>query len=97
MEQMKIDAEAMLPFDFTRPEISEAVRTLKPVVFLDGDAFYSLLGPDPAVGVFGCGCTPDDAVKDWEINLEQIRKDPCANKEVLTHVNETLSASKRNV
>jgi hypothetical protein len=97
MEQMKIDVEAMLPFDFNRPEISETVRTLKPVVFSDGDAFCSLLGPDPAVGVFGCGWTPDEAVKDWEIYLEQMRKDPGANKEVLTYINDTLNASKPNV
>ena len=34
-----------------------------------------MLGPDPQAGVFDCGNTPMEALKDWDIHLQERIKD----------------------
>lgn len=43
----------------------DATQTIKPLVYKDGDSFCCLSGKDPEVGVFGCGDSPEEAIKDW--------------------------------
>lgn len=71
MKQMKIPKEMEVPANYDSDKLPQTVKTLHPVIFHDGDAFCCLLGPDPETGVFGCGITQEDAVKDWDIALHQ--------------------------
>jgi hypothetical protein len=66
-----IDELVSVPFDFDTNEISEKTKKLKPQVFKDLDTYCAIYGPDPVVGIFGCGDTPLAAIKDWEKDLEE--------------------------
>ena len=45
-------------------------RKLRPHVFQNGEVYYCVYGPDPQVGIFGCGDTPLEAIEDWENDLQ---------------------------
>jgi hypothetical protein len=57
--------------DFQQEWVPAKAKKLRPQVFLDGDSYCCIFGPDPVVGIFGCGQTPQQAVLDWENDLKQ--------------------------
>ncbi len=61
---MNIDPDSII--DIKKEGVAAA---LDPTVFKDGNSYCCLLGSDPQSGVFGCGATPEEAIKDWEKNL----------------------------
>ncbi len=67
MEQMKIPKEMVVSYEASF--LPKRARILHPIIFHDGNAFCCLLGPDPESGIFGCGGTKEDAVKDWDHQL----------------------------
>lgn len=68
--------------DFDDLELPPNVRILRPLVYKDGDSFCVVLGPNPQDGVFGCGNTAKEALKDWDVHLQEYlgrnRKDELA-------------------
>ena len=69
MEQYDVPEEMRVPLDYADEELPASVRVFKPVLFIDGDSFCCVLGPDPQAGVFGCGDTSKEALIDWEKHL----------------------------
>jgi hypothetical protein len=60
-----------IAIDFSGDWAPEKAKKLKPEVFKDGDSYCCLFGPDPIVGIFGCGNTPEEAVLDWDKDLHK--------------------------
>jgi hypothetical protein len=95
MEQMKVNKDQLVQVAMTG-----AASALQPVVFKEGDSYCCLLGPDPEIGVMGCGDTALEAVKDWDDHLADHLSKAGEQDEVVRHVREVLSnmnASKQAV
>lgn len=82
---MKINPEQIVTTEF-----SGVASCLLPTVFKDGDSYCCILGSDPKVGVFGCGNTPEEAVKNWDDALKDHLSTAGKNDEVVQYVNEIL-------
>lgn len=61
--------------DFNQEWVPEKAKKLKPLVYKntdpDGNVYCCLFGPDPEVGIYGCGDTPENAVLDWNKDLQE--------------------------
>lgn len=57
--------------DFDQEWVPKNAKKLKPEVYKDGDSYHCLFGPDPEVGIHGCGDTLENALLDWEKDLEK--------------------------
>lgn len=68
MKPAGIDDKDIVNVDYRKYD--EATQTIKPTVYIDGDSYCCLSGEDPESGVFGCGDTPDEAIKDWREALK---------------------------
>ena len=55
------------------PDIFSHIRKENPVIYNDGDAYCCVSGPNPVEGVFGCGHSPADALKDWEKSYQKAK------------------------
>jgi hypothetical protein len=96
MRQMNVPEEMKVKIDFSAPGIPSSVKMFRPLVFHDGDAFCCVLGPDPQLGVFGCGETLEKALTDWDGHLkEQISQD--RESDVSKYIVDTLEASPEKV
>ena len=86
MKQLDVPSEMKVNIDFADNKIPESVKTLQPLLFKDGDSYCCVLGPDPQEGVFGCGKTPIEALKDWDKSLKQRMKVKDKNDEVALYI-----------
>ena len=66
MDEFNLNRFEGIKIDYTRKELPASVQLFKPSVFRDGKAYCCLLGPDPQVGIFGCGYSPLQAMADWD-------------------------------
>ena len=91
MEQMKINPEAIVSVDYENQDLPTSVQQFKPPVFREGNAFCVLLGPDPQSGIFGCGRSVEEALRDWDNHLADEIDNPRENNEtthyVMSHLN----------
>lgn len=71
MKQMNVPEKIKIPVDFDDKSLSEAVRTLQPLVFKDGKTFCCVLGPNRMRGIFGCGPSLNVALDEWESNMRK--------------------------
>ena len=97
MKQLSVPDEMKVDVDFSEKQIPETAKSLRPLVFKDGDSYCVVLGPDPQEGVFGCGKTPLKALKDWDINLQKRKEITNPDDEVAFFINETLNRTKDQV
>jgi hypothetical protein len=97
MIQMIIDPELIVDYDFTKPEVNRTLKNLQPVIYRNGDEFFCLLGPDLKQGILGTGSTLEDAIYDWESNLQKRIQNPAEDDEVSEFVIDTLSLTKDDV
>lgn len=88
---MKVD------IDFSEEVLPKSARTLRPLVWKDGDSFCCVLGPDPSTGVFGSGDTPMLAIVDWDVHLTNRLADPAENDEVVEYVKDVYKADNSEV
>jgi len=95
MEQMKVADEALVTYDCEAAGVPQPVKEFTPVIFTERDAYCVLLGPDPQVGVFGCGCTVDEAVSDWLEHYKDAAARP-GNDEVGQYIADTIATKKEN-
>jgi hypothetical protein len=58
-------------FNFEQSWVPDKARKLKPAVYKNGDQYCCIFGPDPEVGIYGCGNSPEEAIIDWERDLEK--------------------------
>lgn len=86
MEQMNIPSELIVDFDYRHAD--KIIQVLKPVIWKDGDSYCCLLGPDPSIGIFGCGDTPEDATEDWQDSLKLAMS---KNSPIITDIVEELT------
>jgi hypothetical protein len=91
MEQMKINPEAVITVDFQNENLPTSVQQLKPEVFREEDAFCVILGPDPFAGIFGCGETLEEALRDWDNNLADEIENPTEGNETTRYILEILN------
>lgn len=92
MEQMKISDDIKVPLNYDAKGLSREIKELQPVVFREGDSYCCLLGPDPQIGIFGCGSTPKKAIADWERSLEKRIEKPIGDDYVAQFVLDILKA-----
>src|SRR5947207_2664795 len=97
MEQMNLPEEMKVEINFDDTTLSESMRTFRPLIYQDGDAYCCLLGPDPQEGVFGCGKTPQEALSDWDTHLQDRIQHHSPNDEVAQYICDTLKASVNKV
>ena len=97
MKQLNVPEEMKVTIDFTKPDIPESVKAFRPLLFHDGNAYCCVLGPDPQAGVFGCGETPEKALKDWDVHLKERQLSKDQNDEVARYIKDTLNTSKDKV
>ena len=66
-----IDDQGIYHPDYSSPLVPESIKLLKPLIRRDGNAFCILHGPAPEAGIFGCGDTPEEAMKDFQLDYEK--------------------------
>ena len=93
MIQLEVPDELKVAIDLDDKDIPESAKTFQPVLFKDGNSFCCVLGPDPEEGVFGCGQTPVEALKDWDKNLQQRMKVTEKNDEVALYIQRVIDPS----
>ncbi len=97
MKQMNIDENLVVNIDYTDSALSAIVRQFKPVLFKDGELICCLLGPDRDQGIFGCGSTEDEAIKNWEDAFRERFESNNEEDEVAAYIKDTLAISKKDV
>jgi hypothetical protein len=97
MEQMRIPEEMLVHFNYEAKDVPQTVRELRPVIFQDGNDFCCVLGPDMKKGIFACGLSPQEALKNWQRNLDQRIKNHSDNDEVANYVVDALKASNKKI
>lgn len=97
MIQMKISEDAIIPIDYDSNKLSDFVKELRPVVYMEGKRFCCLLGPNPQEGIFGCGDSSDEAIQDWENTLKKRLEKAKDDDEIANYVKDSLNASNRKV
>jgi hypothetical protein len=71
MDKESFEKQEPVAVDFTADWVPEKAKKLEPQVFYNGASYSCLFGPDPVVGIFGSGTTPEEAVIDWERDLQE--------------------------
>lgn len=91
MDRMSMDGLEVLNIDYENPELPSVVKQLRPAMYLDGNAYCVILGPDPQAGVFGCGNTPAQALDDWTVHLNQRLAEFDADDKIVEEIREELN------
>ena len=94
---MNVPDDWKISVDFNDPGLPKAVKTLRPLVYQEGEDFCVVLGPDPQEGVFGCGHTVDEALKDWDAHVKDRIQHHEEDDDVARFIRETLKADVRNI
>lgn len=89
---MKIDKSLIVPIDNLK--VPASVAALRPTLFKDGNSYCTILGPDPSIGIFGCGNTPEAALADWDKHLKECLEQPANNDPVAKYAKEKLESAK---
>jgi hypothetical protein len=62
-----IKKDCLISIDYDSEEWPPSVRFFKPTMYIEDEKTYCcILGPDPEVGIFGCGPTPLEAAMSWD-------------------------------
>jgi hypothetical protein len=97
MKQMQIDPEKVVDIDFTTKETNRTLKTLQPIVFKEGESYCCHLGEDHTHGILGCGNSPEEAIKEWEQNLQKRMDHHDENDELAEYVIDSLRITKDDV
>jgi len=92
MKQINTDELQTIDLSLIGDNLPESASVLRPALWQDGDEYCALLGPDPQEGVFGCGPTPQQAIQDWDLHLQERRAVHKPGDEVVAYVEEKLAA-----
>jgi hypothetical protein len=69
--KMKMDQNAIIRIDYDADDLPATAKEHKPLVFREGNLICCLLGADPRSGIFGCGPTIPEALKDWDLDFKR--------------------------
>ena len=97
MIQLEVPDELKVAIDLDDKDVPESAKTFQPVLFKDGNSFCCVLGPDPEEGVFGCGQTPVEALKDWDKNLQERKTVTDKNDEVALFIQRVIDPSANEI
>jgi hypothetical protein len=97
MEQMKPEGLETIQLNFDDPNLPMVVRKLQPLVWHDEASICVLLGPDPQAGVFGCGPTVEEALKDWTDHVDEALASSPEGDEVVTYIRDVMNASVKKI
>jgi hypothetical protein len=97
MEQLNVDEALKVEINFDEPKLPQSVITFRPLVYIDGEFYTCVLGPDLQTGVTGCGQTIDQALADWDNNLQDRIRYHKEEDEVARYIPDTLKASVNKV
>jgi hypothetical protein len=95
MHQMTVDPAMKVNLDLLG-DVPETAKALQPVLFVEGDAYCCVLGPDPQEGVFGCGPTPEAALLDWDSHLQERRETSGVHDAVAQYIEDSLGTGDKN-
>lgn len=74
--KMKVDQNAIIRIDYDADDLPATAKAYKPVLFREGNLICCLLGNDPRDGIFGCGSTLSEAIKDWDADFKRHKTIP---------------------
>jgi hypothetical protein len=66
MEQMNTEGLELVRIDYEAADTPESVKKTHPVVYVSGEDFCCLLGPDRKTGIYGCGKTVEQALMEFD-------------------------------
>lgn len=90
MEQMKMAGLNTVEVDYEKGAYSEEAKEFRPAVWKDGDSFCALLGPDPQTGIFGCGDSLEDALRDWTHEYQHRLTEPADDDPVVDEIKDSI-------
>ncbi len=64
----------VITIDYNAPGVPPGVKDLQPLVYRDGDAICVMEGENPMDGIFGCGCTQEEALQDFQKHYEESKQ-----------------------
>lgn len=79
---MNIPPEMILEYKF-----AGIAAKLNPTVFQDEDNYCILYGSSPSAGIYGCGKSIEEALLDWENNLQLALSNDLDIKKILSDRN----------
>lgn len=94
MKQMDISDDIRVVIDYEGSGLPSAVKELKPTLWIDGNSYCCILGPNPKQGIFGCGITPVAALLDWDDHLRERIKAANPGDRVVQYAIDILKANK---
>ena len=97
MEQMYVQPEKIVSFEFSRFRLPQYVNEFKPLLFKNGEIYFAVLGSDLKNGICGKGETPEDALMDWNDQLREVLRGPDLDNPAIRYVLETINALKREI
>jgi len=93
MKQMTIPNENKIDLNFDTANLPVSIKIFQPLLFIDGNGYCCVLGPDPQEGIFGSGNTPDEALFDWDESLRKRIKTTNTDDKVAQYVINCLKTS----
>jgi hypothetical protein len=97
MEQFNVPEEKKINIDYENAGHPDSVKTFRPLVYKEGDSYCCALGPNPKQAVIGRGDTVEQALADWNKQLQERIKNPGEDDEVALYICDTLKASVNKV
>lgn len=97
MEQFNVQEDRKVAVDFSDPALPRAAKTFRPLLFMEGETFCCVLGPDLHSGVVGRGETIDQAIAEWDKNLQDRIRHHSEEDELARYISETLRASVKKI
>jgi hypothetical protein len=97
MKQMQVPQSMLVDINYDDQSIPDSVREFRPAVYRDGDSFCVLLGEDPQAGIFGCGETKEQAIKDWDTHFSERVNAHAKDDDLLQYIEDSRRTSKKDV
>ena len=97
MQQLNVPEENKLPIDYEDESLPPSVRRFRPLLYQDGEMICAVLGPDPQTGISGCGASIEEALKEWDIQLQDRIKYHKGEDELAQYIIDTMKASVKKV
>jgi hypothetical protein len=97
MKQMPIDPATAVNLDFNSADVPDTAKKLRPALFMNGNTYCCMLGPDLEAGVVGYGSSPQEALNDWNKHLQERIATPRTNDEIAQEIVDRLNAKKEDV
>jgi hypothetical protein len=89
---MSMEGLKTVAINYESDDLPKSVKELRPAVYMDGNSFCCILGPDPQTGIFGCGNDQKTALEDWDKHLKERMAISPENDDVVEFVRDNMDA-----